>query len=136
MFLGFQVSKGFRLLRTFQIEWEIVHQSVSVVTNSLVIHSFSQSVSQLAFSSIYSQHNKSQTVINRELKFLKNVYPTPCVTYHVSCVTSQKKFTIFFMKRNYNPTKKIDNVVKLVGRGSVIVGAYPVQFLDLAAPFC
>ena len=32
MFQGLQVYKGSRLLHTLQIEWEIVHQSVSVVT--------------------------------------------------------------------------------------------------------
>ena len=35
MFFGLLVSKGCRLLRTLQIEWEIVQQSVSVVISPI-----------------------------------------------------------------------------------------------------
>ena len=43
------------------------------------------------------------------------------VTYHVSRVTCHVSHVIFL-------SKKKDNVVELVGGGSVINGAYPVLF--------
>ena len=49
------------------------------------------------------------------------------VTCHLSPVTCQKN--IFIYKKKISPSQKLDKVVELVGGGSVINGAYPVQFL-------
>ena len=46
-----------------------------------------------------------------------------CVTYHVTCDTWRMTCDTRHMKKN---KKKTDKLVELVGRGSVINGAYPV----------
>ena len=52
------------------------------------------------------------------------------VTCHVSHVTCQKKKIYILIKKKlfFFYLKKMDKVVELVGGGSVINGAYPVQF--------
>ena len=63
--------------------------------------------------SISSEYHKSQTVRPRDLKFLDDFHHPRSVTCHVSHVTCQMFFFVFFYK-----------VVELVGRGSVIDRAY------------
>ena len=52
-----------------------------------------------------------------------------CHMSHVTCRMSKKKLHFFSIKKTKkNLPKKLDKVVELVGGGSVINGAYPVQF--------
>ena len=81
--------------------------------------SFINSVSSSAFSSRYSTNLHSQAVRARELNFFDNVHlppPGTCHMSHVTCHVSHVTFSYFFFYK----------VVKLVGGGSVINGAYPV----------
>ena len=75
------------------------------------------SVSLSAFYSQYSRYHKSQTIIDRELKFLEKFTPATChmsrVMCHMSRVTCHMSDVPFFL-------------VKLIGGGCLINGAYPV----------
>ena len=62
-----------------------------------LINSFSQSVSQSAFSSESSKYHKSQTVRARELKFLENVHPPLHVTWGLPQLFSTVTVTICCM---------------------------------------
>ena len=58
----------------------------------------------------------------------------PChlspVMCHVSCVTFHMSNYFFYLKKKmFFCLKKMDKVVELVSGGSIINGAYPVQFL-------
>ena len=66
-------------------------------------------ITRSSFCSESSRQYLSQTVRDGELNFLGNVHP-PCVTCHMSSII----FSFY-------------KVVDLVGGGSVINGAYPVQ---------
>ena len=74
---------------------------------------------------ISSKNSQSQTRRARDLKFFENVHPTIRVMCHMSCVTCPLSHEFFFLHFLY----KLDIMVGLVGGGSVINGAYPVQFL-------
>ena len=88
---------------------------------------------------ISSKHSQSPTGRARKLKVWENCH-VPCVTCHLSCVSCQVSrvtchmsffFSSFFIQK-INIKKilknKLDNVVELVGGGSVINGAYPSSF--------
>ena len=88
---------------------------------------------------ISSKPCQSQTGRGMELIFWENVHLTLGAMCHVSPVTCHMSRVtgcikkILFKKNNDNhitnffyPKKKLDKVVKLVGGGSVINGAYPV----------
>ena len=70
-------------------------------------------------------------------------YRMSCVRCHMSPFTCQNLVSIFFQKKKKNLIKKIkksffkklDKEVELVGGGSVINGAYPVQFLSTKVTF-
>ena len=66
----------------------------------------------------------------RELKFLENVHPPPPVTCHMShgtCHVSRVTGHVSHVTCNFfSFFSEIYKVVKLVGGGSVINGAYPV----------
>ena len=87
--------------------------------------SFINSLSPWVFSSQSSRYHKSQTIRVRKLKFWENVHPLQHVTCHVSHVTCCMSDFMWHMSC---VTCHIffDNVVKLIGGGSVINGAYPV----------
>ena len=80
------------------------------------------------FSSKSSEYHKLQTIRARELQFERMLTPqhvtchmshAPCYVSHVTC---HLLHVIFFLSLK----KKIYNVAKLIGGGSVINGAYPV----------
>ena len=82
--------------RSFVIICEVFMCSQGCSTNSVVIHPFSEGVSESAFSSKSSKYHKSQTVGARELKYLENVQPPHHVTCHMSHVTCQIFLSSFF----------------------------------------
>ena len=84
------------------------------------------------FSSQSSRHHKSQTVRARELKFWENVGPhhVSHVTCHVSyvrCQVSCVRCQVAGVRCDIFSFFS-DKVVELVGRVSVINGAYPIKF--------
>ena len=72
------------------------------------------SLSHSFFSTNCSKHRYQHRA--REFFFLENIHPTPS--------DRLKKICNFYLSYN----KILDKVVELVGGGSVINGAYPVQF--------
>ena len=106
--------------------------------NTFVIHSFINSLISSALSSKSSKCLHSQTLRGRELKFCENVHPPKRVMCHVSCVMCHVSCVMCHVSRVTCHVSHItcqdflflfffsDKVVKLIGGGSVINGAYPV----------
>ena len=73
--------------------------------------------------------SKSQTVRARELNFWENGYLLSPVICHMSGVTCDMSRVPCHMSLIFLLSFLLDKVVKLVGGGSVIIGADPVYFL-------
>ena len=80
-------------------------------------------LTESSFVKIFSKHHHSQNVQTRGLKFGEKVHLPTC---HVSCVTRPVSHIIFFFFFCFVFFFSFyDNVVKLVGEGSVINKATP-----------
>ena len=86
-------------------------------------------LSESAFSSKFPANLHSQAVRARELKFWDNIHLPQHIICHMSCVTCQMSFVTCHMSCVTCIVSHVlffNKVVKLVGGGSVINGAYPV----------
>ena len=136
-FLGFSCLVSFFLLLYIPVYkiTLLVPASMCLLVKSRIFYIH---IRHLSFLEISSRHCQSQTGRARDLKFLENVHPPPCITCHMShaiCHMSQVTchvshvtcqvlcVTCIFL---YIYIFFFEEMVELVGQGFVINRAYPI----------